>query len=148
VAKKKPTPNPKAKAGAPGRPGPPPRRLTDEERTKFIGYLRLGLGVRMAASKMGVSWERIDRERKESVGFAAAVSAAKAECIENLVALRYSQAIGGDGRALEFLIARADRARQFAEEMRLRRAAQQQAHPTGVTIKVEYPNPEAAEPAP
>lgn len=103
--------------------GPTPRKLSDEERTGFLELIRSGFGVHLALQKLSIGWARYDRERQRRPAFAREVAAAEACRDEQLVALRYTQALAGDSDALTFMINRADRIQRFRTERRDRRRA-------------------------
>jgi hypothetical protein len=132
-----------------GKPGRVPQDIGDGDRSEFLRLIRSGFGIHMALAEMKIGWNRYDRTLKNDREFRREVDHAVAYRRENLVALRYAQALGGDPRALDMLIARDDEAERFAIRMRAERKAATLAaeavakHPPGaITVKVEYEEPD------
>lgn len=99
----------------PKRRGPSPRKLSAEERTEFLALLRSGFGQHMALRQIRVGWQRFAFTRKRDRAFAREIREAEAFRREQLVSLRYAQALGGDAQALQFLIGREDAAQRFRQ---------------------------------
>jgi hypothetical protein len=104
------------------KPGPKPTEFDNEEICKFLDCLRHGYGIALAIAELKTSYRRYKLTLKRVRGFRREVRLASACSRQALIRLRYEAAEGGDARAQEFLIGRDDRARQFAREMKQRRA--------------------------
>ena len=109
--------------------GPRPRKLDDKERAEFLRLVSMGFGIHMALEQLAIGWARFHRERTKNKSFREDLKHAIARRDERLISLRYSQALEGDGRALDYMISRIDRAaelrRAYAERRRERERGEQ-----------------------
>jgi hypothetical protein len=102
--------------------GRPRLIFADEERSIMLRLLRKGFGIQTALAELKIGYRRFDRTLQEFPDFALEIRNVIALRDEQLIAIRYAQALEGEPSALEFMISRADRARQFKLRMDLRRA--------------------------
>lgn len=104
-------------------PGRKPKgHFDNEEIDKFLDCLRNGSGIALAIEELKTSHRRYKLTEREVKGFRKKVRLAMACSRQSLVKMRFKAAQEGSERAQEFLINRDDRARQFARDMKHKRA--------------------------
>jgi hypothetical protein len=88
---------------------PEPSRLSRPQQLEFLGLVHDGLGRLMACSQLKVSENALRRTLARSPSFRRALEHVERMRAENLFAILYAAALGGDTQSARFLLARHDR---------------------------------------
>jgi hypothetical protein len=86
-----------------------PTGLSRHRQVEFLKLVHDGLGRLMVCSQLKVSERALNRALAQSPNFRRALEHVEQMRAENLFAILYSAALGGDTQAARFLLARHDR---------------------------------------
>jgi predicted DNA-binding protein (UPF0251 family) len=93
-------------------PEPEPARLSRHDQIEFLRLVHDGLGRLMACSQMKVSERALKRTLTHSLNFRRALEHVEQMRAENLFAILYASALGGDTQSARFLLNRHDQSRR------------------------------------
>lgn len=103
-----------------GKPGPVAQDLSIAEQETYLGHRRSGMGMFQALERMRIGHGRLKRTRQNNAEFDQLCKQSDAYIVDTLVSLQLRAAVQGDEKAQQFLIARADKAKQFSANLRVK----------------------------
>lgn len=97
----------------------PRSRLTPDEQQRILDGVAHGMGRYQVSRRLGISRERVDRERSDNPAFRALFNEAIRFRVDNLIEIMYNRAMDGDVEALKFMISRDDKTNMFLRELKV-----------------------------